>query len=641
MKKSVRIIICVLAILAAIVMLWGCGEEEPAHTHDFKETIKAPTCTDKGLKTLKCACGEEQKTDIAALGHTGGEAVIENEVKPNCENGGTYDLVVYCTVCDGEVSREAKTTEALGHTGGEPVTENRVEAECGRDGSYDLVVYCTVCGGEVSREARVIEADPHTAGEAVIENEVKPNCENDGTYDLVIYCTVCGGEVSREAKTTEALGHTDSDAVVENEVEAKCNKEGSYDVVVYCATCGDEVSRETKTIPTVSHTPAIPVVENDKRESCTVASSYEAVTYCNICHTELKRELIEVPATDHIGGDPVKENITPETCTENGSCEVVVYCKNCNNELSREQQVIEAAHKFENSVCTVCGKSQAYTRDGDKIYMGSYPQTKVTDSKLITQTLNSLLPKGSRPSASNPNGWTSYRYYSGGVIKDYMWYYDVETGGERYRAVYFKAYRPNNCGDSSNVSNSRQDDYYYYTDTVYWFKYEPVVWDVVKEENGKAYLVCNMIIDAQPFNYGESELNSYEESTVRAWLNDSFYNMIFSEVEKSIILTTLVDNSAKSTGYSTNQYACNDTEDKVFLMSYLEGTTYFEKYDERLYKEATDYANCQGATGDSFILRSPDKNSNNSIRQGSGHMGWTVYTSEIYSGIVAMIQITL
>jgi len=38
----------------------------------------------------------------------------------------------------------------LGHREGEPVTENEAE-----DGSYDTVIYCTVCGEELSREHKV------------------------------------------------------------------------------------------------------------------------------------------------------------------------------------------------------------------------------------------------------------------------------------------------------------------------------------------------------------------------------------------------------------------------------------------------------------------------------------------------------
>ena len=90
------------------------------------------TCTDPSVDAYYvCSCKkayedeacQKEITDLDdwkiknndALGHTEGEAVIENKVSGDCENGGSYDSVVYCTVCDEELSRDTFTTEALGH----------------------------------------------------------------------------------------------------------------------------------------------------------------------------------------------------------------------------------------------------------------------------------------------------------------------------------------------------------------------------------------------------------------------------------------------------------------------------------------------------------------------------------------------
>ena len=45
-----------------------------------------------------------------------GEAVKENEVAATCTADGSYDTVVYCTVCSSESSRATTTVSALGHT---------------------------------------------------------------------------------------------------------------------------------------------------------------------------------------------------------------------------------------------------------------------------------------------------------------------------------------------------------------------------------------------------------------------------------------------------------------------------------------------------------------------------------------------
>jgi hypothetical protein len=210
--------------------------------HDYVEEITIPaTCTEPGVKTFTCSkCGDTYTEEIPAPGHVAGEAVEENRVEASCTEAGSYDLVVYCTVCGAEISREAQVIEAPGHVAGEAVEENRVEASCTEAGSYDLVVYCTVCGAELSREPQVIEAPGHVAGEAVEENRVEASCAEAGSYDLVVYCTVCGAELSREPQVIEKLPHTPAaEYVVEKEATPE---EDGYEVL-YCTVCGEELDR--------------------------------------------------------------------------------------------------------------------------------------------------------------------------------------------------------------------------------------------------------------------------------------------------------------------------------------------------------------------------------------------------------------
>ena len=94
------------------------------------------------------------------LKHAPAEPVRENEIEPTCEGTGSYDEVVYCSVCGEELSRVTRTVDALGHAPGEPVTENEVPATVDAEGGYDEVVYCTRCHAELSREHRIIEKLP-------------------------------------------------------------------------------------------------------------------------------------------------------------------------------------------------------------------------------------------------------------------------------------------------------------------------------------------------------------------------------------------------------------------------------------------------------------------------------------------------
>lgn len=267
---------------------------------------------------------------------------------------------------------------------------------------------------------------------------------------------------------------------------------------------------------------------------------------------------------------------------------------------------------------------ETYTRKENKIAFGSYPQTKVTDKKLL-ETLEKKAK--TLPTPSNKGAWTPYDYYiSGKKDTDFMWYIDVTEGEYEYRGVYFTSYRPNYTQYSSSDTNSNQDDNGYLMSSaseshVYWFKYEPISWTILSEnkENGTALILCDMIIDSQEY-HGEYEYdsnsgkyynscediakkiyaNNYKYSAVRNWLNETFYKTAFNKLQKELIVETTVNNDAKSTGFATNDYAFYDTNDKVFLLSYQEATN--ESYglnDAARQKKTTDYAQSQG----SYIIK--------------------------------------
>jgi uncharacterized repeat protein (TIGR02543 family) len=216
---------------------------------------------------------------------------------------------------------------------------------------------------------------------------------------------------------------------------------------------------------------------------------------------------------------------------------------------------------------------------GGTYYFGTYPQSKVTDATLLS-TLNSV--SGTLPTSENSQKWTDYGYYISGSVSSYMWYIDIRDETDGYRGVYFTSYRPQNTTFPSSTSNSRQDDNGYTTSSVYWFKYEPITWRVLDVQGSSAFLMADLVLDSQDYHYSWAErtiggstvyANNYKESHIRSWLNDYFYNTAFNNEEKARILTTTVDNSAASTGDIPNNYACANTSDQVFLLSYAEATS--------------------------------------------------------------------
>lgn len=319
---------------------------------------------------------------------------------------------------------------------------------------------------------------------------------------------------------------------------------------------------------------------------------------------------------------------------------------------------------------------ETYTRNGNKITFGSYPQTEVTDSSLKS-TLNSKV--GTLPTSENSYAWTSYGYYISGNVENFMWYIDVITGGDKYRGVYFTAYRPSSTDRSSSTDNSYQDDNGYTTGTVYWFKYEPINWTILCENTTAktALIFCDTIIDSRMYqdeceyddNLGEYVINSdnvpnrtapsnYAYSTIRKWLNETFYNTAFIELQKEIILSSTVDNSASTTHDSTNEYACENTSDKVFLLSYQDviNESYgFPSNDSELnlayQKKNSDYAMAQGAYtitdganagNGSWLLRSPLRGGNKTlivVNEEYSYVGPGYVDMSI--GVVPVLQIRL
>lgn len=110
---------------------------------------------------------------------------------------------------------------------------------------------------------------------------------------------------------------------------------------------------------------------------------------------------------------------------------------------------------------------------------------------------------------------------------------------------------------------------YSYDGKISWTYEEIIEWKIVKKEDGKAFVVSRTSVANLPFD--ENGSNNYAKSTIRAWLNNEFYNNSFkSEKLRKRILKTEVDNSLASTMDETNENVCENTFDKVFLLSLKE-----------------------------------------------------------------------
>lgn len=180
-----------------------------------------------------------------------------------------------------------------------------------------------------------------------------------------------------------------------------------------------------------------------------------------------------------------------------------------------------------------------------------------------------------------------------------------------------------------------------------YYKVEPMTWRVIAyNSDGSKKLLADKIYTNLVFygiwdgrrSIGSKTIypNNYKYSNVRAYLNSinnqfvtdggtattydidwtdaGFFTSAFNDEEKAKIKETVVDKSVASTGYNPNSYACENTVDKIYLLSYAEATKklYGFTNDEDRIMKTTEYARANGAYqsstegyGGYWWLRSP------------------------------------
>ena len=289
-----------------------------------------------------------------ALGHTESEAVRENEVPASCTAAGSYDEVVYCSVCGEELSREEKVIDALGHDLEHHEAKPATCTEIGWD-AYDT---CSRCDYTTYIE---IEALGHTEGEAVRENEVPASCTAAGSYDEVVYCSVCGEELSREEKVIDALGHSFTSYVSDN--NATCTEDGTE--TAKCDRCevtdtrtdegsalGHDWAEEWTTDGTAHWHECGRCDEiNDKASHSGGTATCTNPAECEVCGAEYGEAL---------GHDLEHHEAKPATCTEIG-WEAYDTCTRC--DYTTYVEIPAKGHTFgpdatctEDQVCLECGE---------------------------------------------------------------------------------------------------------------------------------------------------------------------------------------------------------------------------------------------------------------------------------------------
>lgn len=516
------------------------------------------------------------------------------------------------------------------HSYVEKVTDRNLvdNATCQRKAVYRLV--CSICGSLGRETFEYGELAPHNLRE---EKGYDPQCERDGlTHGKRCITPGC---TYTEQEPIPAIGHDMQDVAAK---EPTCTEIG-WKAYKRCAHyCGKTEGYEE--IPATGHNLSItvPRVEptcekwgNEEYKKC----SNQGCDY----HTEYK----DLQALGH---DKEWHESYEATCTEDGYSQSYYICKRegCGYVSKSDRYVRKALghflkhyeakqadclpgwdeydecqrdgcdystkveipangkHSYVCDVCTTCNglNPVKYTRDGDNIYFGYWPQTCERDENVVAK-LNEIAgtPPFPRDNKGNPDNWESHEGTT------YMWQKIVIYNGTKYLGVQMNEYRAS--GIDALYDKITKNGYYRLN--VYWFKYEPIKWRILTTSGNSAFIMSDIALDffsMQPDRKSENRdglyatynnstgvpdgtyANNWEYSFIRRWLNETFYNEVFNDLQKEIIQTTRLDNTARSCnpneypkyyGYAENagknKYAdqCKDTDDKIFLLSLRDVTT--------------------------------------------------------------------
>ena len=97
---------------------------------------------------------------------------------------------------------------------------------------------------------------------------------------------------------------------------------------------------------------------------------------------------------------------------------------------------------------------------------------------------------------------------------------------------------------------------------------EAIEWLVLDVQDGKAMLLSKYALDCQLYNLEDGD---WEKSSLRTWLNGTFYDQAFSDTEKNQLLFTAADAEMKISSTITPS---NESNDLVFILSLQEVSKY-------------------------------------------------------------------
>ena len=226
-----------------------CGEVAGECRDDNGNDHNCDVC---GTKLSDCAAAEDSHncavcgtklSDCAAAEGTHSCAVCGTKLSDCAAAEGSHSCAVCgtklsdCAAAEGSHNCAVCGTKLSDCKAAAPVVENSTSATCGEAGSYDKVIYCSVCGDELDRTHHTVDALPHSYQEKITK---APTCEEKGSKTLT--CSACGDEKTEEI---EALGHNE----ISYEAKAPTCTAKGWDAYVKCSRCEYSTYNELAVVP--------------------------------------------------------------------------------------------------------------------------------------------------------------------------------------------------------------------------------------------------------------------------------------------------------------------------------------------------------------------------------------------------------
>ena len=367
------------------------------HANAISEDTTPATCTEDGVRTYTCECGETWEETIPATGHDFGEGV--ETVAPGCETDGV--LTKTCAICGDTVEEPIPAT---GHSYVDGICENCSEEEPDAPtGGYVLVkagetlavgdTIVIVCGSK-SMEMKDFTKINYATGDTYTDVPM-------GLYPLVVLPGASEGTFAFMTNENKYLSGPSSvssnNLVLSDAIDAlsswtvNIDANGDADIYVdYSGTAryirwnasnprfstyksGQTAVQIYKYVITEPTDPTVCVHESKtvtghKDPSC-VEVGYDEWT-CNTCG-ETGTDVL-FPSDDyHVPGEAEVIVLGPSSCYEEGLQEIVVRCTVCSRIISNTQETIPTTpHTYgEDDRCTVCSKYKA----GKTFYLTNDP----------------------------------------------------------------------------------------------------------------------------------------------------------------------------------------------------------------------------------------------------------------------------